>query len=1242
MKIPSFLILSLFLSLKTNAQATVDNAWSKFLQNDRQSSRNLFLQLAKNPKTMDDANIGLCLIAEMDRPDGEAFTYLNKLYTGSKNPEPYLFALWGSNVNYLGYRKSPQQMAFYENLSARNDLDGALPAMASSLAGRHHQENKNYDMANKAYGQIGELKNWLITGEYENISTSGFDKSYDVIDHPELDASFSGKRNRQFGWRTVPYNRLDRWFDFSYYNSYKDAVQFAQTFVKSPLSMTAELRTGVSGSVKVWVNDQLIISEAEERNNDIDSYINSIKLNEGYNRILVQIGESYADRSNFMIRLTDNKGKPLTNISTTSTPQNYTKEIAFVSDKIKPAAFSYFETALKKSPNNYLNQLMLAKLYLRQGDIFECRSLLEKLKQRFPNSTYLNMMFIELFSKAGNRTGIETLQEAIKTNDPESAFALELTYNEYINQKDYTNATAIIAKLEKIYGENDNVFLKKMNVAAKLQNQQEVLELAEKSYALFPNTTDIVGVKYAVEKEIKKNPEAIAILEKYVAENDDYESAKYLSELYFDKGESEKGLALYKNELKNDPISFGVYSDLAAQYFKLQQYDNAEKAYLQALQIDPNHADTYTSLGLLYNASKQKEKSIEAYHKTLQINPNNYNAIQSLRRLQEKKAVFDYFVQPDIKAIIAAAPKATDYPDDQAIVLNREVQKVVYQNGGSEEKHFETTKILTQKGLESYTEYGIPYNSDQNYNIEVAEVIKPNGTKVPAEQNRSSLVFTNLEVGDVVNLRYTIENYFSGQMASHFSDSFYFADGLSFINKKYSLLIHQDKPFKYVCSQNAIVPQKSKKDEFELYVWQQGNQKALIYEDKMPPSEDVVNKLYLSSIPNWQFVSDWYGNIATAKARSSYEVKSVVKELLANQKNSDQLSKVKAIYSYITRNIAYSSVPFRQNGVIPQNPATVINTRVGDCKDVSTLFVAMCKEAGITANLALANTRDNGQSTLPLPSIDFNHCIAKATIDNQDYWLELTSGLLPFNTFNTGFVNSNVLEIAKTSNQLIKFNPQLRGRNTLNYQTDIKIENADMVLNENNKNTGSAVSYVRAAYHNMSTKDQLKKMKEEISSAYPENEVYSLSFKNLDPATATSDTLSATSSYRLINAFKPVAGMSIFSIPWSSKTPVSALQIISDRKFGIDLTQIFGMEQFNEQITLELPEGKNILQLPEKVNLSNDFIEFSMESTQVGNKVILKRNFILKNDLVPADKTSAFNAFFKQIVDADNQQFAMK
>ncbi|MDQ7947191.1 MAG: transglutaminase domain-containing protein, partial [Pedobacter sp.] len=636
------------------------------------------------------------------------------------------------------------------------------------------------------------------------------------------------------------------------------------------------------------------------------------------------------------------------------------------------------------------------------------------------------------------------------------------------------------------------------------------------------------------------------------------------------------------------------------------------------------------------------EKSIKAYEKSLQIDPNNYDVIQSLRTIQGKKSVFDYFEKPDVSAIISKAPAKTAFPDDHVVVLNNEVQKVVYENGGSEEKHFFTAKVLTQTGLENFKEYTVGSDADQQYNIEIAEVIKSNGTKVPAETNGNEVVFTNLEIGDVINLRYKLEDYHLGAMSSHFWDSFYFSDGLPHVSTKYSLLIHRGKAFKSVFSQQNIEASKTAKDEFDLYIWQKNGQEALRYEDKMPPMDDVTNMLYLSSIPDWKFISQWYNNIASAKARSSYEIKKVVKELFEGKENTDQLTKVKMIYNYITTNIAYSSVSFRQSGIVPQNPATVINTRIGDCKDVATLFVTMCKEAGITASLALANTRDQGQKTLMLPSIEFNHCIAKATVNGKDYWVELTSGTLPFNTFNNTFLGSNILEIADQNNALMPFYPGIRGYNTINYKTDIKLENADMMIKERNWNTGSMSSYVRDVYGDLSPSEQLKKMKEHVGSVYPDNEVYQLTFNNLKADKFNADTVHAESTYKLINVSKPVAGMSIFSIPWSNKTYATGLQVVAPRKFGIDLTQLFGVDSSTEELALEIPTGKNMVQPFKTINLSNDFVDFKLEGTQVGNKLILKRTFALKKDYVPLDKIDAFKSFYKEMAEADEQQLAMK
>ena len=1239
-----YFILTLFLllSLSINAQVTTTSAWENFLKNDRKTARLQFTELSQMPVTAQEANLALSLMSQFDQSAEKGFDYFKKFYDISDNPEPYVLAMWRSYA-LLGTdgNENKKHLDFYNGL-LKKKFDGTLYGLANSMIGEHYESKKNYVLADKYYAQIGSLDNWSITSEFENISTSGFDKTYDVLDKPLSDAQFTGKKGLKFGWRNVPYTKHNKWFDFTFYNNYNNAIIFAQNFVKVAADVNAQLRIGVSGSVKVWINDKLIISEADERNNDLDSYISTVKLNSGYNRVLIQIGESYAGRSNFLVRLTDESGKNLDGITTTTMPQPYTKEISFKPIRVKLPAITFFENEIAKQPNGFLNNILLAKLYLRYDNAFEARKILEKLQLKFPESTLLNNLYIELFNKENNRTGVETLQETIKTADPESPYALSLIYNDHIAQQDYNNAELIIKKLEEIYGESENVIAKKIQIAGKRNNQEDIIKLVERGYQLYPGSSSMVWLKYLCEKEFKKNSNAYTYLKKFVDEHDNYDVSKYLAKAYFDKGNVVEGLNVYQKEIDNDPIGVGIYMDLAAQYYDLQQYEKAEKLYLKCLEIAPNTSSYYESLGRIREMAKQKEAAILAYQKSLKLSPNNYDAIQALRKLEDKKDVFDYFEQPDVKGLIAKSPKATDYPDDHYVILDEEVQKVAYENGGSEEKHFYIAKILTQKGLETFKEYNIPYYNSQNLNVEVAEVIKANGSKVPAEQNSSQVVFTNLEVGDVINLRYKTQNYNEGSLATHFWDSFYFTHGSSYISTKFSFLIHRDKQFKYRFSQKEITPVKIQKDEFDLYIWKAENQKALVYEDKMPPMDDVTNIIYISSIPDWQFVANWYNNIATAKARSSYEIKTVISDLFKEKNNLNELDKVKLIYKYITQNISYSSVSFRQSGIIPQNPATVINTRIGDCKDVSTLFITMCKEAGINAELALVKTRDNGKNTMLLPTIDFNHCIARAMVGDKSYYVELTSGTLPFGTFYNSSINEQILEINDKTLDLSRLNPNQRSKNTIKYTTSIVLKGTDMQIKEVNYSTGSAASLTREMFDNLSNKDQIKKLKETLAVAFPENDVYKIEFTNLSPLTASSDTLRAYTEYALMKTCKPVAGMSIFSLPWSMSATANQLQVLQPRSFGIDLTQIFLAENCTEEITMQLPEGKKLVEALKPQNISNEFVDFSITSKLLGNKVVFNRKLILKKDYVPAEKAEAFKTAFIQVVDADQQQLAIK
>ncbi|MXV17061.1 transglutaminase domain-containing protein [Hufsiella ginkgonis] len=1239
-----FFVIFLARLVSAEAQNTLKPAWDAFLNNDRAGAKVKFTQALSSP-AKSDALLGLALVCEYDASQGNAFSYFKQFYAQQPAPAPYLYALWSTPVLNQGIKKTPDALAFFNQLAQRQDLDGSLVAMANGTISKHYEESLQGQEAVKYTAKMGTISQWQITGEFENISSSGFDKTYETLAKPQADAVFTSKYGAPVKWFTPPFARRDKWFDYAYYFDFSNSVLFAQTFVNSAAEQEVQLRVGVSGSVKTWLNDQLVIAEAEECNNDLDTYIRKVKLHKGYNRILVQIGESTAGNSNFMVRITDEKGVPVSGLSAAASYQPYTKEHTYKVTTIPNFAEAFFEKQVAQSPDDPLNYLLLAKTYMRSDKVYETRHILEKIRKKYPNSTYLNTLMIELFARNDDRTGQETTREDVKTSDPEYPLSLNLFYDNAVEKKNYTDAELYAGKLEKLFGgDEESVLEKKLSIAGFNKKQDELIKVAEYAYGKHPENKTFVTYKYLIEKEVRKNnQEAISVIKKYLAHNEDWELTSTLAQIYFDTGDAPSGLKLYSDAIARDPVSVGLYSKLSRIYYQLQNYAKAEEYVNKAIQIAPYISGYHSQLAAIYNAQDKKENAIAEYHTSLSLSPNDYSAIRELRKLEGKKDVQDYFGKTDALQLVKAAPPASAYPEDNVLILNESVQTVIYPSGGSEEKHSMLARILNSKGLEKWKEYGADVSGWQSYIIETAEVIKSNGTKVPAEVNETEMVFTNLEIGDCINVVYKVYNYSKGKLASKFWSTFYFSHGYPYLNTSYSVLVAKNQPFSYQFSQKEIVPVKTSVDEFDLYTWKQENQPGLLYEDKMPPMKDVANVLHLTTIPAWSYVANWYNDLASAKAKPAYEVKEAVAGLLDGKKGLTDRQKAEMIYNYITRNITYSSVSFRQSGLVPQNPATVLNTRIGDCKDVSTLFVSMCKEAGVSAQLVLVNTRDNGIRSMILPSIDFNHCIAKLALDGKDYYLELTSNYLPFSSIGGGSINSITLDIDNkpTGSALKLLAPLTRKQNVVERKTAIKVDNEDLLVSETNFKVAAATTYTREKYLELSPKDRLKQMQDGIRSTYPSAEVSKLEFKNLEN-TDHRDTVFTSIDYNIKGDVKKIGGIMIVTLPWSNKALASDFTVTAPRAFPLDLSQLYSNDTESEVISLQVPEGKNVIENLEPVTLSNEFIDYKISLKQVGKVITYSRNFKIKKDLVPADQVMAFNDFYKKIIAADNKQVALR
>lgn len=1230
-------------SVFSQTSSSLEKGWQSFYVNDIKNARTYFTEATSSVSDKAEAYLALSFLATVDKKPEDAFAQFMNFYKSTDNPQPYLFALWTDQNLFEGYtKKDKDQLALLNTLEKDPSLNSTLLALTHAQLGYHYNIVNDEKTSQAEFKKIGAIEDWQVVGEFENISASGFDKNYDPINYPKQDHAFVNKYGAQVYWFDIPAIKNDKWLDLTYHLHARSSVAYAQTFINSQADQAIQLRMGNSGSLKVWLNDQLVFSESEERNNDMDTYVVQTKLHKGYNRLLVQVGESEVNRSNFLIRITDVSGKVLEGLTYSKSYQVYTKETAAEAKVIPIAAEDYFLKLIEQYPTKMINYLLLAETYLRNDKNFEARKILIKAQKFAPECSYLYTQLIELYTRDDNKTELAVALEWMKDHDPANPYSLLLQIEEELGKENYNVAEEKIKLLETLYGEDEKTIAYHIGLAGHYQKQAEVIDLVEQAYKKYPDYYAFVNLKHMVELQVNKDYNAaIAVLKKYMKNNNYDDVALSIASDYFDKGDKQTGIEIYKNVVKNNVAAPGYRDKLAAIYFQLQDYTNAEMYYKEALKIAPQIDAYWFDLGKIYEAENNTNAAADAYKKAINYSPNYYEARRQLRKLLGQKEVYDYFEQPDVYATYKNAPNKSAFPEDNSLILLNEVQKVVYSGGASEEKHIFEVKIFNAQGIDVWKQYQINYNSMQDLLIEKAEVIKSNGSKVAASTKGGTVVFNSLEEGDAIHITYRVENYQVGKLSPHFWDQCYFTHYYPSIKTKYSLLISPDVKFTYKFTQEDIKPITSKQDGFDMYIWESDNKEGIKEEDRMPTIADVANVLHLSSFPDWTFISNWYYDLASTKAKSDFEVQEIVSNLFAGKKDMPTLDKVKEIYNYIVKNIRYSEVSFLQSGLIPQKASKVLNTKIGDCKDVSTLFVAMCKEIGVDATWVLVDTRDKGKKDLFLPSIDFNHCIAKFKLDGKEYYIELTSDYLPFNSFYGDLLDAYTIDIVNEAQKITVhptyLNPVGRKLNVIHRNTSITIDNTDLNIKQDYYKTGVYAAGMRSTYRDLGKQEQEKKMESIIGDDFSQVKLLSLNFKGLNERT---DTVFADYSYTASNAVTSVSGLSLFTIPWVSKTSSKDFIFNSNRKLPMEFEN--SLDADVETMNIAIPVGKTLAEMPKNINYTCSVADYNVTYKIDKGSITATRELKYKKDNVPLTEINEFSEFYKKVVAADSKQIAFK
>lgn len=353
------------------------------------------------------------------------------------------------------------------------------------------------------------------------------------------------------------------------------------------------------------------------------------------------------------------------------------------------------------------------------------------------------------------------------------------------------------------------------------------------------------------------------------------------------------------------------------------------------------------------------------------------------------------------------------------------------------------------------------------------------------------------------------------------------------------------------------------------------------------------------------------------------------------------------IYSYIGENITYSSLDFRQSGYVPQKPAKTVSSKLGDCKDVSTLFVALAQKAGLKANLVLVQTTNNGREALKLPAISFNHCIVKVAIDNKDYFLELTDNYLPFKALPSNLYKAKALVISfdKAENEksgliVLPFDNVLPCK--IASQSQVTIDDTSKKFTTVMTLTGKGKRYYNELFSNSTSEDVRKKGIEETIHELM-NKVIVLESVRLIENERFKESIKVETKYSVSEKLQSVGSLKIFEIPFTDRCYTRDIITKDTRNYDINYSDYEGVNEYETEIVLNIADGKKFIEIPQNRELSYKNHNYKISFELVApNSLKVKRKVLTSWDDIKTTEYADFKKYVENVIAVEEEIIGFK
>lgn len=394
-----------------------------------------------------------------------------------------------------------------------------------------------------------------------------------------------------------------------------------------------------------------------------------------------------------------------------------------------------------------------------------------------------------------------------------------------------------------------------------------------------------------------------------------------------------------------------------------------------------------------------------------------------------------------------------------------------------------------------------------------------------------------------------------------------------------------------------------------VFTWSRSNVPGMHAEQDRAPLSQTGPCVFLTTLPDWNAFLNWYVPRADQSAVADDRLKALADEWTKDAKTPRDV--VKALGTKVANDVRYVGLEFNDCDIEPHPAPEVWEHQYGDCKDKSSLLVALLRHKGIKAHMALINTEHTGRVERRSPDYrHFNHAIAVAHLEDGPFFIDATiSGAEP-GTLSPGDCDREVLLVSQPE-QWLRTPAQRAGGYGLDFEAALAADGS--LSGWATLRAAGFIGALYADYERTSTRDQVRgRLSRQAAQRWEGARVVDVKPGVRDAAAGTYE----VSGYFTV----PATGSLTLAFP----CPAGLLPDPGDPKDReTDFT--VWLEDLVTASTITLPEGYSA-ELPGPVNIDGAFASgrAAWEKTDKGLRAVLE--YRPKTAVIRAADVAAFSA----------------